>query len=465
MPANTARELWDTVLGSLQLEVNRHNYDTWLKKTIGLEMDDSSLTVGVPTPFVAESLERRLASVVHKTVNAVSGHPLQVEYRVFQPWAQDAPSPSPFQPASQQAREEPSRAPRLTRRSFVRGTPLNPSYTFDTFIVGKSNRFAHAAAMAISENPGKSYNPLFIHSGVGLGKTHLLHAIAHAAAAKRLECLYVSAEQFTNDFVTALREHRAEEFRDKYRTTDILLIDDIQFIAGKEHSKESFFHTFNDLHGANKQIVITSDARPKSIPLVEERLVSRFEGGLIADIQPPELETRVAILQTKAGLSGLKLSDDVAELIARKILRNVRELEGALNRLLAMARLSNRALDLDLAQQAIADIPSATPRRRNYAPSTIIDTVALFYRVDPVILSSKTRKKEVAHARQVAAYLLREETDHSLADVGRLLGERGHTTVLRAHDKIAYELNVNPDLRHEITEIRGTLEDRRAVSA
>ena len=314
--------------------------------------------------------------------------------------------------------------------------------------------------MAVAEMPGKTYNPLFIHSGVGLGKTHLLHAIGHTATERGMQCIYVSAEQFTNDFVAALRENRAEDFRDRYRSTDILLIDDIQFIAGKEHSKESFFHTFNDLHAANKQIVITSDSRPKSIPLVEERLTSRFEGGLIADIQFPELETRQAILEAKAAQMGMQLGRDVAMFIAQKILRNVRELEGILNRLLAMSKISNRPVGMELAQQAIAEIPSAPPKRNIFKPASIVGAVAAYYHITPEVLAGASRTKEIAHARQVAAYLIREETSYSLSNVGRLLGNRGHTTALRAHEKIASELDKDSALRHEIGEIRAQLQPR-----
>lgn len=458
MVRQDAHALWNAALGSLQVEVTRHNYDTWLKSSVGLTLSDSKLTVGVPSAFVAEQLEKRLTTKILATLEQLTGGPLEVQYTVQQvhPNGEVAlPLGSHAAPASSRPAVTP--AERTSR--------LNPRYTFDTFVVGKSNRFAHAAAVAVSDSPGHSYNPLFIHAGTGLGKTHLLNAIGHAASEKGLSFIYVSAEHFTNDFVTAVRENRTEEFRNTYRTTDVLLIDDIQFIAGKEHSKESFFHTFNDLHAANRQIVITSDSRPKSIPLVEERLISRFEGGLIADIQPPELETRMAILESKAALAGMKLASDIADFIARKILRNVRELEGALTRLLAMARISNRPIDIDMAQEAIAHIPPAPERHTNYSQEAILEAVIQFYRLAPGALTGKSRKKEVARARQVAAYLLREETARSLADVGKLLGERGHTTALRAHAKIAHAVTVQSDLRQDITAIRSLLEQTHRASA
>lgn len=456
----SAQEIWGAALGALQLEVSRNNYETWLKNTLGLRLDGTVLTIGVPSSFAAEWLERRLSPIVQKTLRAVYQGDLQVRYVVRQPLA-DAHVELLAGDAS-----EPSFARRGASRTSPRDFPLllNPRYTFDTFVVGKSNRFAHAAAMAVAENPGHSYNPLFIHAGVGLGKTHLLHAIGHSLVSQGRECLYVSAEQFTNDFVNALRENRSEDFRNKYRTTDVLLIDDIQFIAGKEQSKESFFHTFNDLHSANKQIVITSDSRPKSIPLVEERLISRFEGGLIADIAAPELETRLAILQSKAAAAGLRLGADVASFIARKVLRNVRELEGVLNRLLAMAKLTNHPIDMALAHRALTEIPSSPRRQHNFSSEAILSAVTSFYGLSLSLLTGKSRKKDVAKARQVAAYLLREETPRSLAEVGSLIGERGHTTALRAHDKIASELNIDVALQNDLAEIRARL-DGDSVSA
>ena len=452
MPAKPARELWQTALGTLQLEVSRHNYDTWFKDTIGLGVSDSCLTVGVPSEFVAQCLEKRMGPVVLKTLRALAQEDLAVRYQVHQPKAAvptSLPSPEEHRLASHY---------RNRSQASTRSTPLNPAYTFDTFIVGKSNRFAHAAAMAVADKPGRpDYNPLYLFSGVGLGKTHLLHAIGHSASAKNLHCIYVSAEQFTNDFVTALRDNRAEDFRDKYRSADILLVDDIQFIAGKEHSKESFFHTFNDLHGAHKQIVITSDSRPKAMPLVEERLQSRFEGGLVADIQLPELETRLAILEAKALQAGITLPREIGDFIARRVTHNVRELEGVLNRLVVMSRISGRSVDMELAQQALADIPSV-PKRNSHSPASIVTAVASYYRVSAEELSGPHRSKEIARARQVAAYLIREETSFSLADAGKFLGNRGHTTILRAHEKIARQITVDSGLREDVSDIREHLQ-------
>ena len=458
MLATSARELWEAALGALQVEVNRHNYDTWLKNTVGLSFSDSTLVVGVPSEFIAQCLEKRMAPAIQRTLQALTQEDLSIRYQVLQPRAQTV---SALPPA---AERRPAAHTKSRGTGGTRGTPLNPSYTFASFIVGKSNRFAHAAAMAVAEEPGRpDHNPLYIFSGVGLGKTHLLHAIGHSASAKNLQCIYVSAEQFTNDFVTALRDNRSEEFRDRYRSTDILLIDDIQFIAGKEHSKESFFHTFNDLQGARKQIVITSDSRPKAIPLVEERLQSRFEGGLVADIKLPDLETRVAILETKAALLGVPLPREVGEYIAKRITQNVRELEGVLKRLMAMSTITKGPMDLELAQQALAYFPSS-PKRNTHNPATIVAAVAAYYQMSPDEIAGKNRSKGIARARQVAAYLIREETSFSLSDVGKLMGNRGHTTVLRAHEKIAANLSNDSALRQEVGDIRGQLQARGFAS-
>ncbi|MEE9284289.1 MAG: chromosomal replication initiator protein DnaA [Dehalococcoidia bacterium] len=460
MNSPSARALWTTALGALQLEVTRHNFDTWLKDTTGLDFDGTRLSIGVPSSFVAECLEKRMTPLIQKTLKGIAQRDVEVSFVIHQAHAsnQDLAPDAPLAPPEPRR----TRAPARPRQTIGQ---LNHRYTFDTFIVGKSNRFAHAAAIAVADSPGTSFNPLVIHAGVGLGKTHLLHAIGHTAQAKGLHFLYVSAEQFTNDFVSALREGRLDDFRTKYRSLDLLLLDDIQFIAGKEHSRESFFHTFNDLHTASKQIVITTDTRPKAIPLLEERLSSRLEGGLRADIQPPDLETRTAILQNKAEAADVRLVPEVTDFIARRIVRNVRDLEGALNRILAMARLANRAIDLDLAQQAMSDLPTPPSPFRRATPTQLLEAVSTYYDLPLDDLTGKSRKKGIALARQIAAYLLREDTSRSLADIGNILGGRGHTTALRAHDKIAYLLNVDSDLRRQIGEIHDLLDRQQSQSA
>jgi chromosomal replication initiator protein len=449
LSAPTARDIWTSALGSLQLEVTRNNYDTWLKSSLGLEATEDTFVIGVPNAFVAECLGKRMSPLITKTLKGLLDRDVSVSYKVYQEGAA----------GNGHRHENGAAAPiRTTTRARVADGHLNPRYTFETFVVGKSNQFAAAAAVAVADNPGQDHNPLVIHAGVGLGKTHLLHSIGHAVNARGLRCLYASAEQFTNDFVSALRDGGLEEFRNKYRDIDLLLIDDIQFIAGKEHSRESFFHTFNDLHTASKHIVITSDTRPKSIPLLEERLSSRLESGLRVDITPPNLETRMAILGNKADQANAHVDREIIEFISRKIAHNVRDLEAALNRIMAMASMTNQPITMDLATQAVTDAPSSTSRLRRRNPLDVIDTVAAYFGLSAEDLAAKTRRANITLARQVAAYLMREETSRSLADIGSYLGDRGHSTILRAHDKIVYELNVSTQLRRHVAEIRDTLE-------
>jgi chromosomal replication initiator protein len=300
------------------------------------------------------------------------------------------------------------------------------------------------------------YNPLFVYGGVGLGKTHLLHAIGHFAGQSKLRVLYVSTEQFTNEFIKAIRERKTEEFRQKYRGVDVLLIDDIHFIIGKEQTQEGFFHTFNDLHNANRQIVLTSDRPPKSMPLLEDRLRSRFGWGLIADIQPPDLETRVAILQAKAEENAVSVPTEVLDLIARKSQKSIRELEGSLNRVVAFSRLAKAPITIEVASKALAEFPDTTSRG-GVTPPVIIHTVARYFDLDPHALTGKGRDKQTALARHIAVYVIREETERSFSEIGRELGDRDHSAILRGYQKIALEIDASPQLRHDIIEIREKL--------
>jgi len=316
-------------------------------------------------------------------------------------------------------------------------TPLNPKYVFEHFIVGASNRMAHAASMAVAEKPAHAYNPLFLYGGVGLGKTHLLHAIGHHVMTHypNLRVLYVSSEKFTNDMINAIRDNSNEEFRNRYRTIDILMIDDIQFIAGKDSTQEEFFHTFNALHGAGKQIVISSDRPPKAILTLEDRLRSRFEGGLIADIQPPDLETRTAILRAKGDSQQIPIPSEVIDYVAHKVQSNIRELEGALNRIIAFAMLNHKPLTVDVAALALNDL-AANNRRRQITPARVVETVASFYSMDIDDLKAKSRSRDIVVPRQIAMYIIREETDTSLTDIGAEFGNRDHTTVMHACEQI-----------------------------
>jgi len=330
---------------------------------------------------------------------------------------------------------------------------LNARYTFSTFIVGSGNQLAHAASLAVAEAPGHAYNPLFLYGGVGLGKTHLLHAIGHTALENGMTVLYVSSETFTNEMINAIRYRTNEEFRAKYRSADVLLVDDIQFIAGKDSTEEEFFHTFNSLYESNKQIVMCSDRPPKAIVSLEERLRSRFEWGLIADIQPPDLETRVAILRAKADLSQRMVPDDVIQYLASRVQSNIRELEGSLNRLLAFSQLQRMPLTIDTAKAALANI-ATDARQRRVSIDDVLNAVAEYYRISLDDLRGKQRDKHIVVPRHVAMYLMRQETEASLLEIGQSLGGRDHSTVLHGCEKIGREVNENTALRKEVLAIR-----------
>jgi chromosomal replication initiator protein len=386
--------------------------------------------------------------------------PITSHTRSVQP-AQPAPvnrGGSAPEPIPMPTRSGPHNRALQMEMSMEEAAMLNPRYTFDKFIVGKSNQLAHAASRAVAERPAAAYNPLFIYGGVGLGKTHLLHAIGHDAMRRMpgIKVLYVSSEKFTNDLINAIRDQRNESFRGMYRSADILLIDDIQFIAGKESTQEEFFHTFNALHGANKQIILSSDRPPKAILTLEERLRSRFEWGLIADIQPPDLETRVAILRAKAETSPMGVPIDVIDFIARKVQSNIRELEGALNRIIAFAQLNGTHLTVDLAGAALNDI-AANSRRRPVNHERIVETVASFFNLEPEDLKTGSRSREVLVPRQIAMYLMREETETPFIQISAYFGKRDHTTAMHSYEKIEGLVESDNQMRQEVLTIRQML--------
>jgi len=436
MRTGSAEAIWEAALGELQIQVNKPNYRTWLERTIGLSYEDTQFVIGVPNTFVAEYLDRNQRSLIEKTLTGLTQHNINVAFHVYT--KQEAiPEGQPTSPSR-----------------------FNPKYTFDSFIVGSCNHLAHDAAMEAAQHSRHSYNPLFIYGGVGLGKTHLLHAIGQATLANNMQVLYVSAEQFTNEFINAIRNRNTEAFRNKYRSADMLLIDDIHFISGKEQTEESFFHTFNELHNANRQITITSDRLPEAMPLLDKRLRSRFEWGLIADIQPPDFETRLAILQAKAEQQALNINADVLEFIAQRIHQNIRELEGSLNRLIAYARLSRALPTPELAAQALENIADTTSRALKGAPVTptlVIEAVANSFQIAPQDLRGRKRDKETALARQVAMYLIKEENNCSLTQIGKELGDRDHHLVSHAYKKIAGDLATNPDLKDRVLDIQQRL--------
>jgi chromosomal replication initiator protein len=409
--------------------------DSWLRPCRLLSLEGDHLTIAAPNRFTRDWLVQHHLDVIQAAAaDCLGGHP-RVSVVIDDSPAVEAPADVPPAPA-------------VTRSPNVEG--LNPRYTFDTFVVGSSNQFAQAACQAVAELPSRAYNPLFIYGGVGLGKTHLLHAVGHQAAKlfPGLSVVYLSSERFTNELINAIRYDRTAEFRARYRTIDLLLIDDIQFISGKERTQEEFFHTFNDLYESRKQIILSSDCSPKDIPEIEERLRSRFEWGLIADIQPPDFETRVAILKKKAAVERVRLDDDVAYLIAGRIKSNIRELEGSLTRMIAFCALTGREMGVDLAQEVLADLWGED--EKVITIEQIQRKVGDFFGVKVADLKAKSRTKAVAFPRQVAMYLARQLTHASLAEVGRAFGGKDHTTVLHAVDKIQSLLQEDPKLRKTV---------------
>jgi chromosomal replication initiator protein len=433
------KETWEIALGDLQVQVSKANFRTWFSKTVGLSYQDNHFVVGVPNTFAAEYLEKNQRSLIEKALAGLTASGVQVFFQVNGKYH------------LQSAQKENAAPIPTTPPSFTR---LNPDYVFDSFIEGVSNKMARAAAQSVAQNPGHSYNPLFIYGGVGLGKTHLLHAIGQVATANRINVICTSAEQFTNEFVTSVREKNTEDFRNKYRNIGMLLIDDIQFIGGKEQTEESFFHTFNELHNTNRQIVMTSDCPPRAIPLIEERLHSRFEWGLVVDIQPPDYEMRLAILKAKSHQKGINLPSDVLELIAKDAQSNIRILEGSLNRVCAFAKLMKAEPTMDIASRALADIASKEYMPDDITPSSILQAVSECFQLPRDALLGRKRDKDTTLARRLATYLIRQETNCSLAQIGLELGNRDAAYVTNACRKIAGDIDSSPFLRRKVRDIK-----------
>jgi chromosomal replication initiator protein len=443
-----AAQAWQAALGQLQMEMPKAAFDTWVRDAELLSYEDGSFIIGVQNAYARDWLESRLSSSITRLLTGIMNQTVEVRFTVWQ-----------------DAEESMTRAevaePPLETSSAVEAASLNRRYSFTNFVVGASNRLAHAASLAVAEKPAQAYNPLFVYGGVGLGKTHLLHAIGNQCAQSGLSVLYVSSEEFTNDLIHAIRTHTTQAFREKYRRMDVLLIDDIQFIAGKESTQEEFFHTFNTLHGQDKQIIISSDRPPKAMVTLEERLRSRFEWGLTADIQPPDFETRVAILRSKAERARYNIPDEIIEIIARKFQSNIRELEGALTRIVAYADLRGVPMTAELIDSALADL---LPRRNEVKPDLVINTVAGAYNLSPDRMMGRERSRQVALPRQIAMYLMREEGNISLPQIGEALGGRDHTTVMYGCDKIADLLERDDQFRRQVIEIRERLYGQTAVA-
>ena len=442
--------LWDQVLAQMEKKVSKPSYETWLKSTKASSLQGDTLTITAPNEFARDWLEGRYTHLISSVLYEVIGEELFVKFII--PQNQTNTDLDDVLPANKKKKKHDDESNEHSKYM------LNNKNTFDTFVIGSGNRFAHAASLAVAEAPAKAYNPLFIYGGVGLGKTHLMHAIGHYVLEHNpsAKVVYLSSEKFTNEFINSIRDNKAVEFRNKYRNVDVLLIDDIQFLAGKEQTQEEFFHTFNTLHEESKQIVISSDRPPKEIPTLEDRLRSRFEWGLITDITPPDLETRIAILRKKAKAEGLDIPNEVMLYIANQIDSNIRELEGALIRVVAYSSLINKDINADLAAEALKDIiPSSKPKI-----ITILEiqkAVGEHYNVKLEDFKAKKRTKSVAFPRQIAMYLSRELTDSSLPKIGDEFGGRDHTTVIHAHEKISKLFQTDSQLQQQIAEIKSRL--------
>ena len=435
-------ELWEKACRFLQEEMNEVSYKTWIASSLKpLEIEENCLYIEVVTDYMKQMIASRYAMLIANAVSQAAGHTLSIE--IITPQESAARRMAKITPAPQNS-----------------NVCLNPKYTFDTFVVGNGNRFAHAASLAVAEAPAEAYNPLFIYGGVGLGKTHLMHAIGHYVQQQypSLRLLYITSENFTNELIASIQKNKNAEFRSRFRSVDILMVDDIQFIAGRDSTQEEFFHTFNTLHTAGKQIIMTSDKPPKDIARLEERLCSRFEWGLIADIQRPDIETRIAILRKKAEREHIAVSDGVLEMIAQRIDSNIRELEGSLTRLVAFSSLTGRPITGALAEEALREVFAQREVRR-VTCDLIQETVADYFSITVADLKSARRNREVTVPRQVAMYLTREMVGLSLPRIGESFGGRDHTTVMHSCEKVQGIIKDNPGFLSQMDDIRRLIKD------
>ena len=443
------KSLWEAALGELELTLSKANFTTWFRGTSIISQKNGEVVISVPNVFTKEWLENKYNAQIKEVLEHITGPITKLTYRVGSP--------------ESLKKEVVEKTPEESLEFEIEDAPevldnLNPKYTFDDFVVGETNKLAFAACQSVAKRPGTAYNPLFVYGGVGLGKTHLIQAIGNQMkkSNNKKEVEYVTSERFTTEFITAISEKKINSFKNKYRKVDILIVDDMQFLAGKEQTQEEFFHTFNTLHQANKQVILASDRPPKAIPTLEERLRSRFEWGLLVDIQPPEVETRIAILQKKAYLRGYELPLEIYDYIARNIRHNVRELEGALNRIIAHSELNNKKPDMALAQNVLGNLLS-NPKRKALTGKKIMEKVADFFDVPISDLLSKKRDKEIVLPRQIAMYLMREELSLSYPKISREAGKNDHTTAMHACSKIEKEMDKDEPLRHNINLIKERL--------
>lgn len=444
------QELWQQVLTTIELQISKANFITWFKSTYISSKKSGVVSVAVPNTFTKEWLENKYNKFILKSLREITAEIKEVRYVIE--------NKKPLKLINTD-KEPDSIDIKETQLAFEelqvdKNTNLNAKYTFDSFIVGPSNELAHAASVSVVKKPGLTYNPLFIYGGVGLGKTHLLQSIGNKLSEKK-RVVYLTSEKFTNEFISSIQNKGMEEFKNKYRNKDILIIDDIQFIAGKEQTQEEFFHTFNALHEENKQIILSSDRPPKAIPTLEERLRSRFEGGMLVDIGYPDYETRVAILKSKIKDKNVSLQKEVVEYIANNIQKNIRELEGALNLVIASSKLYNNEISLDKTKKILAHIIEKPKKLLNY--KKILKTVSTFYEINEKELLSKNRRQEIVLPRQIAMFLMRDELKGSYPFIGSKFGGRDHTTVIHAYDKINKKIKQSDDFEEEVNLIKQQL--------
>ncbi len=473
----TTDELWNGVLGELELEISKPNFITWFVNTFIYSMENGEVVVGVPSAFTKSWMEKQYHTAILKAMRRISDEDIRtVHYQVRTKKAEASAdgnaatattskeekteSTVAQQPVEKKPTETAQKGGQQTLRSADVGSlfGLNPRYTFKNFVVGKKNELAHAACVAISDQPGTTYNPLFIYGGVGLGKTHLMQAVGHAILEKdpNKKILYVTCETFTNEYIKSVGEGRADEFKNKYRSIDVFLVDDIQFLAGKEGTQEAFFHTFNHLQQGNKQVILTSDRPPRAIPSLENRLISRFEGGMVVDVSLPDLETRIAIITQKCREKGYHIRSEIMQFIASNVQNNIRELEGALNRVIAYHELNKKTPTIESVQGILQSF-SPAPKKHAITTKKVIETVANYFDISLENIKGNSRKKELVVPRQIAMYLMREEVHASYPNIGEELGGRDHTTAMHAHQKISQLLDIDEKMENDVSMLKQRL--------
>jgi chromosomal replication initiator protein len=442
----TNQQLWQAILGNLEVSLSKANFNTWVRNTTIVQRTEDAITIGVPSAFHRDWIASKYHHDMVKALKTIAPEIKEIKYQVgYQVKSEAGTTTQPNTAGGEQG------TVKLYKDGGVSPVSgLNPKYIFDSFVIGKNNELAHAASLAVAKNPGSQYNPLFIYGGVGLGKTHLMHAVGNKILqdSTKQKVIYVTSEKFTNDYINAIGQKRMDEFKKHYRGVDMLLIDDIQFIAGKEGTQEEFFHTFNELRDKGKQIIMTADRLPKEIPAIEQRLVSRFEWGMVADIQAPDLETRMAILRTKIAKKGLNIDEAILFFIAENIVTNIRELEGALNRLLVYQQMENLPLSLDQAKQILAGMVNS--KKKLVTIKKIAMSVAEFYNITVDDLLKQSRRKEYVKPRQIAMYLARRELENSFPTIGEFFGGRDHTTVMHGVEKMNKLIGTSDSLKQEV---------------